>query len=1044
MSELNDLLTTRELQRWRLILGEAAETTLCGLDGNARQIDHALEWLYGRDPERLQRGERSGGLGGSNLTTPEWINSIHTLFPQQVIERLESDAVLRYGIEDVVTNLDVLERMQPSESLLRAVLHTKHLMNPEVLAAARRIVRQVVEEIMARLAKEVRQAFSGVRDRRRRSFIPLARNFDFKSTLRANLQHWHPQHGKLYIESPRFNSRIKRHSDQWQLVLLVDQSGSMVDSVIHSAVMAACLWQLPGIRTHLVAFDTSVVDLTADVADPVELLMKVQLGGGTNIASAVEYGRQLIEQPAKSVIILVSDFYEGGSSSLLTHQVKKCVQSGIKVLGLAALDSTATPCYDRDMAQALVNVGAQIAAMTPGELATWLAENLAVMNSLRPELLELTPQALTALSNAGFVKRSLKELENGNVPEISHENGALIATFSDGVRTQLANGQALKEAQCSCGASGMCRHRVMLVLSYQRLCATTQPTEKEEEWDPAIWLEELATLPDATRKRAQALVAKGITIELFCTPGEIPSARLPMSDVRFYSRSSIRFARCDCIEGTLCEHVVLAVQAFVEAKTQQAEFTHLIWQMRSEHVTPSDDPFASEEGNTCRQYVQQLSQALWLGGISQPPIHYEAAFSRAQQTAERCNWRWVSESLRQLRASVDAFHARASHYHAGECLRQLAALNSRLNCAQEMARRDSIGEVPPVPWRTVVGAGIAGEAKLDHLRLVSLGMRCWQDIEQYGLRIWFTDPDTGSILHLSRSWPRSEQENAPAAKRRLFSFQAGALAGGQIVSQAAKRSADGELLLATRNRLSSVVPLSPDAWQMLSAPLRQPGIVALREYLRQRPPACIRPLNQVDNLFILPVAECISLGWDSSRQTLDAQVISGEGEDNVLTLSLPASACSPFAVERMAALLQQTDDPVSLVSGFVSFVEGQLTLEPRVMMTKTRAWALDAETAPVAPLPSASVLPVPSTAHQLLMRCQALLIQLLHNGWRYQEQSAIGQAELLANDLTAVGFYRLAHVLAQFRNTESEARVEAMNNGVLICEQLFPMLQQQG
>ena len=434
-----------------------------------------------------------------------------------------------------------------------------------------------------------------------------------------------------------------------------------------------------------------------------------------------------------------------------------------------------------------------------------------------------------------------------------------------------------------------------------------------------------------------------------------------------------------------------------------------------------------------------------LGGISQPLIHYEAAFSRAQQAAERCNWRWVSESLRQLRASVDAFHARASHYHAGECLCQLAALNSRLNCAHEMAQRDSVGEIPPMPWRTVVGAGIAGEAKLDHLRLVSLGMRCWQDIEHYGLRIWFTDPDTGSILHLSRSWPRSEQENSPAATRRLFSFQAGALAGGQIVSQAAKRSADGELLLATRNRLSSVVPLSPDAWQMLSAPLRQPGIVALREYLRQRPPACIRPLNQVDNLFILPVAECISLGWDSSRQTLDAQVISGEGEDNLLTLSLPASASAPYAVERMAALLQQTDDPVCLVSGFVSFVDGQLTLEPQVMMTKTRAWALDAETAPVVvSLPSASVLPVPSTAHQLLMRCQALLIQLLHNGWRYQEQSAISQAELLANDLTAVGFYRLAHVLGQFRNTESEARVEAINNGVLLCEQLFPMLQQQG
>ncbi|MBZ7126086.1 vWA domain-containing protein [Klebsiella grimontii] len=376
MHPLSDILTTRELQRWRLILGPAADNSIGGLDERARQVDRALEWLYGRDPQRLQRGERLGGLEESDLTTPEWINAIHMLFPQPVIERLESDAVLRYGIDEVVTNLEVLERIQPSESLLRAVLHTKHLMNPDVLNAARQLVRQVVEQIMAQLAKEVRQAFSGARDRQRPSRIPLARNFDFKGTLRANLQHWDPQRGKLYIESPKFISRVKRHSEKWQLILLVDQSGSMVDSVIHSAVMAACLWQLPGIRTHLVAFDTSVVDLTADVADPVELLMKVQLGGGTHIAQAVEYARQLIEQPHKSVIVLVSDFFEGGANSLLINQVKQSVQSGIKVLGLAALDDAASPCYDHEMAQSLVNVGAQIAAMTPGELASWLAENL--------------------------------------------------------------------------------------------------------------------------------------------------------------------------------------------------------------------------------------------------------------------------------------------------------------------------------------------------------------------------------------------------------------------------------------------------------------------------------------------------------------------------------------------------------------------------------------------------------------------------------------------------------------------------------------------
>ncbi|MTH47951.1 vWA domain-containing protein [Intestinirhabdus alba] len=374
--KLSDLLASRELQRWRLLLGEAAESRLGPLDGAARRIDHALEWLYGRDPERVGRGERQGGLGSSSLTTPGWISAIHQLFPQQVIERLESDAVLRYGIDEVVTNLEVLERIEPSESLLRAVLHTKHLMNPEVLNAARRLVRQVVMQIMARLNHTVRQAFSGTRDRRRPSRLARASNFNFKHTLRTNLQHWNPQRGKLYITSPKFFSRVKRHCEKWQLILLIDQSGSMVDSVIHSAVMAACLWQLPGIRTHLVAFDTSVVDLTADVSDPVELLMKVQLGGGTRIAQAVDYARQLIERPQKSIIVLVSDFYEGGSTATLIHKVKQCIQNGTRVLGLAALDSRAAPSYCHDTAQALVNVGAQIAAMTPGELAAWLAENL--------------------------------------------------------------------------------------------------------------------------------------------------------------------------------------------------------------------------------------------------------------------------------------------------------------------------------------------------------------------------------------------------------------------------------------------------------------------------------------------------------------------------------------------------------------------------------------------------------------------------------------------------------------------------------------------
>lgn len=364
------------LQRWRLLLGEAAQSQLGSLSGDAMAADAALEWLYGRDPDRAARGERGATLDPSQLTIPDWVNTIHTLFPEEVIERLERDAVERFGIVEVVTNLDVLSRIEPSESLLRAVLHTKHLMNPEVLAAARKIVAAVVERIMEKLAREVRQSFSGTRDRRRPSLHPVASNFDFKRTLRANLHRWHPEHKKLYIETPLFMSRSKRHTEQWDIILLIDQSGSMVDSVIHSAVMAACLWQLPGMRTHLIAFDTEVVNLTQDVSDPVELLMKVQLGGGTDIAKAMRYAQSLIHNPRRSIVVLVSDFYEGGSPHELIRLSKSMVQSGCTVLGLAALDSGAKPNYDRDMAQQLVNVGAHIGAMTPGELAAWLAEKV--------------------------------------------------------------------------------------------------------------------------------------------------------------------------------------------------------------------------------------------------------------------------------------------------------------------------------------------------------------------------------------------------------------------------------------------------------------------------------------------------------------------------------------------------------------------------------------------------------------------------------------------------------------------------------------------
>ncbi|HEY1957717.1 MAG TPA: VWA domain-containing protein [Polyangiaceae bacterium] len=368
------------LVRWRLVLGKAAEELdgRAGMSAEDLAADASLGWLYDRDPSLGERDvrDRTGGLDGSQLSVPDWLNQVHKLFPKETIERLERDAVEKYQIHEVVTNAEVLKRIEPSETLLRAVMLTKHLMSPEVLSLARELAAKVIRQLMEKLARKVRQSFHGSRTRRR-SRIQIAKNFDAKSTLKRNLQGWDPAEKRIrYIREPLFISRTRRHMDRWQIILLVDESGSMMSSVIHAAVTAACLWGLPGTKTHLCIFDTQVVDLTDRVTDPVEVLMKVQLGGGTDIGKAVAYGQSLVESPRRTIVVLITDFFEGGSPGVLVSRVKSLCDSGATVLGLAALDEQANPSYDKDMARALVNVGAHVGAMTPGQLVQFIAEKV--------------------------------------------------------------------------------------------------------------------------------------------------------------------------------------------------------------------------------------------------------------------------------------------------------------------------------------------------------------------------------------------------------------------------------------------------------------------------------------------------------------------------------------------------------------------------------------------------------------------------------------------------------------------------------------------
>lgn len=364
-----------ELGRWRLVLGTYATDQLGGLAGEAARRDAALDFLYRR--EYTNRGVRPdlqpGSLEGSAPTLTHWLGEVRELFPRETVEVLEKHALSRYGLTELLTDAKTLERLEPNEELLRTLLTLRGHLKGDVLTVARRIVRQVVEEITKKLADDLRRTLTGRLNRHRHSPLAVAQNFDPRGTLRRNLAHVDPATRRLTtVEQLRFFERNTRRLP-WDIILCVDQSGSMGRSVIHAAVMAGILAGLPALRVRIVVFDTNVVDLSEHADDPVEILMSVQLGGGTDIAKAMRYSSQLVENPHRTVIVLVTDFCEGGPPSELVRVVGKLAEARVRLLGLAALeDGVAQPCYDRAMAEQLAERGMEIAALTPRQLAMWL------------------------------------------------------------------------------------------------------------------------------------------------------------------------------------------------------------------------------------------------------------------------------------------------------------------------------------------------------------------------------------------------------------------------------------------------------------------------------------------------------------------------------------------------------------------------------------------------------------------------------------------------------------------------------------------------
>ena len=382
--QIKNCKTGEQVKRWRLILGQYADEHLNANDNLGlydKQIDQALDYLYQHEyrsrglltEDKNDSESRRGGNQSSAYNTVNWLRQSRKLFPKSTFERMQNQAIERYQLEGILNDPNAIKELQPNFNSVRLLMSLRGKLSNSVQAEVKALIRKVVDEILKKIQMNFINAMTGKKNRFRRSLIKNNQNFDWRATIKANLKNFDQNKQQIIIEKAIFNSRANRQLP-WDIILCVDQSGSMDSSIFYSAVCASIITQLPAVRLHLFVFDTQVVDLTHLASDPVEILMTVQLGGGTNIGYALNYAEQKIINPSRTVMVVVSDFYEGVNLTNLYNTVTRLNANRVKMLGLAALDYSATPVYDLQVSQELANRGMEIAALTPEHFATWLAE----------------------------------------------------------------------------------------------------------------------------------------------------------------------------------------------------------------------------------------------------------------------------------------------------------------------------------------------------------------------------------------------------------------------------------------------------------------------------------------------------------------------------------------------------------------------------------------------------------------------------------------------------------------------------------------------
>jgi len=361
-----------QARRWQLALG-TENPELTPLSSQDQRLSSALSALYVPQAEQKKRG----GLGSSAPQLARWLGDIREFFPSSVVQLVQRDAFERLGLKQMLMEPEFLLAMQADVHLIADLISLRGAMPDKIIATARQVIQKVVDELLEKLGQKTAEAIRGAVDKQKRTSRPRHSDIDWHRTIRANLRYYQADLGTVIPEKRiGFQRKQRRIVDLDEVILCVDQSGSMANSVVYSSIFAAVMASLPGIRTRLVCFDTSIVDLTDDLADPVQVLFGIQLGGGTDINQAIAYCAEQIERPNKTHLILISDLYEGGDGAQLRQRIAQLIRLDVNVITLLALSDDGRPAYDQQMAADFAALGSPVFACTPDQFPALMATAL--------------------------------------------------------------------------------------------------------------------------------------------------------------------------------------------------------------------------------------------------------------------------------------------------------------------------------------------------------------------------------------------------------------------------------------------------------------------------------------------------------------------------------------------------------------------------------------------------------------------------------------------------------------------------------------------